>query len=399
MQPVFDEADKLLKKGEPFVLATVVRTKGSTPQKPGAKLLVRRDGTAVGTLGGGCVEADVWAEAKTIFEQNNGAQLRRFVLNEDIAANDGLVCGGNMDILIDPIMGDRDMAPFVDEILAAYQGRGDRAMATLVTPGKTVHGSLRPASGQAIGSPRTGLPGSKLFVRANGSTVGTLGSEALDRAARNTALEVMPRGLERWVETEDGARAFVETFTNPPTVVIAGGGHVGKAVYNFAKMLGYKVWIVDDREVYANKERFPDADRIVVDEFDKGLRSLDLSPNCFVIIATRGHKLDDIATREAARSKAGYIGLLGSRRKSLMIFRDLIREGVPEERIREIRAPVGLDIGGRTPDEIAISIMAEIIAVRHDKQGGSMTMDAKFVDKARQMAAKPRPKSRAIARL
>ena len=358
-----------------------MRTKGSTPQKPGAKLLVRRDGTAVGTLGGGCVEADVWAEAKTILEETRGTQLRRFILNEDIASRDGLVCGGNMDILIDPI-GEADLEPVFDEIVAAYEGKGDRALATLITS----------ATGNA-------LEGAKLFVRADGSTTGTLGSQELDAEAVVAALEMMPKGLERWVETKEGDKAYVETFTNPATVVIAGGGHVGKAVYTVAKTLGFAVKIVDDRPQFANHERFPEAEEIVIDDFDKGLRSLNMTPNCYVIIATRGHKLDDLALIEAAKSNAGYVGLLGSRRKAVMIFRDLIREGIPEARIAEIRAPIGLDLGGRTPEEIAVSIMAEILAVQHGRTGGTMTGEAKMLDKAKQLAAKPRKPARVPAGL
>ena len=121
IQPVLGEAERLLEKGKPFVLATVVHTKGSTPQKPGAKLLIREDGTTVGTLGGGCVEADVWAEARIILDEGGSTQVRRFVLNEDIAAKDGLVCGGTMDILIDPLREQADLLPFFHEIMAAYQ--------------------------------------------------------------------------------------------------------------------------------------------------------------------------------------------------------------------------------------------------------------------------------------
>ena len=376
MERVFGEAEKLLGKGEPFVLATVVRTKGSTPQKPGAKLLIRRDGSTVGTLGGGCVEADIWAEARTILDENLGLQLRRFVLNEEIAAKDGLVCGGNMDILIDPIADQPEMEDYVHEILAAYHGQGDRALATLTSQGS-----------------------GKLFIRADGSTVGSLGAPDRDAKAVEAAIELMPKGRERWVESADGASIYVETFTNPTTVVIAGGGHVGKAIYTMAKFVGFKVIIVDDRPQFANEERFPDADEIVIDDFDKGLRSLNLTPNCYVIVATRGHKLDDVALAEAARSNAGYVGLLGSRRKAVMIFRDLLRQGISEERMRQIHAPVGLDLGGRTPDEIAVSIVAEIVAIKHGRHGGSMTLDQKFLDKAKQLASRPKPRQKVQAAL
>ncbi len=371
MQPVFEEAERLLGQGEPFALATVVRTRGSTPQKPGAKLLVRKDGSAVGTLGGGCVEADVWAEARTILDNEGGSQVRRFDLNEDIAAKDGLVCGGSMEILIDPIQGEQGLMSLVDEILASYEGKGDRAMATLVS------------------SKGKGLPGTKLFIRADGSTVGTLGEAGLDGTATEAAFELMSKGRDRWIETKDGAKLYVESFTTPATLVIAGGGHVGKALYTAAKFAGFKVIIVDDRPMYANQERFPDADAIIVDDFDKGLRSLEMTPNYYVIVATRGHKLDDIALLEAARSRAGYIGLLGSKRKAMLIYRDLVRQGIPIERIAEVRAPVGLDLGGRTPEEIAISIVSEMLAERYERRGGPMTMGDDMIEKARQLASKP----------
>ncbi|MCH8284207.1 MAG: XdhC family protein [Chloroflexi bacterium] len=223
--------------------------------------------------------------------------------------------------------------------------------------------------------------------------------ETLDAEALEAALEMMPKGQERWVETKEGDKAYVETFTNPPTVVIAGGGHVGKAVYTVANTLGFAVKIVDDRPQFANEERFPDADEIVIDDFDKGLRGLNLTPNCYVIVATRGHKLDDVALAEAARSNAGYVGLLGSRRKAVMIFRDLLRQGISEERMRQIHAPVGLDLGGRTPDEIAVSIVAEIVAIKHGRHGGSMTLDQKFLDKAKQLASRPKPRQKVQAAL
>ena len=375
IQPIFGEAGRLLAKGEPFVLATVVNTKGSTPQKPGAKLLVRADGTMFGTLGGGCVEADVLTEARIILEEqganDHGApQLRRFVLNEDIAAKDGLVCGGTMEILIDPVASHPDLVPIFNEILAAFEGEGNRALATLADAGSTA-----------------GTPEAKLFIRADGSTVGTLGAPELDEAAAEAAIELMPKGREVWLTTEAQAKIYVETFTRPATIVVVGGGHVGYAVYKLATFLGFATIIVDDREMFANAERFPEAEQIVIGDFAEGVESLDLTPNSYVLVATRGHKYDDEALLAAARSQAGYLGLLGSKRKAAMIFRHLFEHGVDENRVAEIRAPVGLDIGGRSPEEIAVSVMAEIVAVRHGKAGG-MLKASRLLPKAKQLAGR-----------
>ncbi|MCZ6794683.1 MAG: XdhC family protein [Planctomycetota bacterium] len=371
MQPVFGEAKRLLEEKCPFVLATVVATKGSTPQKPGAKLLVRGDGSIVGTLGGGCVEADVWGAARSILEGGGGRELRRFVLDEDIAAKDGLVCGGVMEIFIEPVLDEPEFRPLVDEILGAYEGKGDCGLANVI-------------SGNSTGDGEKG----RLFIRADGSTEGTLGSGELDELARRAALVEMPRGRECSLEAADGSRVYVETFTTPATVVIAGGGHVGKAISTLAHFLGFRTIIVDDRPKFAREERFPEADQVVLDYFDAGLRGLNLGPNHFVVVATRGHKHDDAALLEAARSGAGYIGLLGSKRKSVMIFRDLIRQGIAEERIRRIRAPVGLDLGGRQPEEIAASILAEILAVRYERSGGPLSLAETVIDQAKRLAAR-----------
>lgn len=369
MDQIFGECKRLLLEDEPFVLATVVRTKGSTPQKPGAKLIVRRDGSTAGTLGGGCVEAEVWAKARVILEEKGQPQVCRFVLNEDLAAKDGLVCGGTMDILIDPIVDQPEFLSVVDEILEAIEGRGDRALAT--------HVALEG---------REDVRSARMFLRSDGSVVGSLGGEALDALAIKSAMESMPTGGESWIETEEGSGVYVETYTNPATVVIVGGGHVGKAIYSVASFLDFRTIVVDDRERFANKERFPEAEVVVAESFDRGLRDLKLGPNHYVVVATRGHKLDDIALREAARSDAGYVGLLGSKRKAVLIFRDLIDQGIPEERVREIRAPIGLDLGGRQPADIAVSIMAEILAVKNDRSGGPLTMGEKLVDRFRRQA-------------
>ncbi len=363
MLEVFKEAKKQLEAGEPFVLASVVKTTGSTPQKPGAKLLVRRDGTIVGTLGGGCVEADVWAVAKEMLASASKPQVWRFELNEDIAAQDGLVCGGVMEILVDPIR-DASLAPLVDEILAAFDGHGARALATLVS--NETNGEVTRAA--------------KAFVHADGNMVGSLGAAELDELATSSALEQMPRGGERWLETS-GCRIFVEAFNRPPTVVIVGGGHVGKALYHVADFLGFRTIVIDDREKFASHERFPNADRVILSDFDHGITSLDLGPNHSVVVATRGHKLDDVALIAAARSGAGYVGLLGSKRKAVLIFRDLLAQGIPTERVREIRAPVGLNLGGRQPEEIAVSVMAEVLAHHHARDGAPLTMGAEVVSK------------------
>ena len=372
MRDVFEETVNQLEKGGPVVLATVVRTKGSTPQKPGAKLLVREDGSGVGTLGGGCVEGDIWYAAKELMRRGGAAQHREYQLNEDLAAEDGLVCGGTMYFLIDPAYEPQELLPYAREIDAAYSGEAAVALATLVIPGNG------PGNGNGAQT------GAKLFIRADGTSEGTLGEPGIDREAANLGRELMAHGQSEYVTTEDGAEYFIEAYTTPPQLVICGGGHVSKAIAPLAKPLGFRLFITDDREEFANSDRFPEADIVLPLKPEDALAQLPINPNTFIVIATRGHRYDNVALEAAARTPARYVGLMGSMRKAILIYEDLIRSGVPIERIKEIRSPIGLDIHARTPEEIAVSIMAEMLMFRLGGAGGPMLLDESRVDRIRE---------------
>ena len=368
MKEVFHEAVNRLEQGEPVVVATVVRTKGSTPQKPGAKLLVREDGSGVGTLGGGCVEGDIWFAAKQLMKRGGSAQYREYQLNEDLAAQDGLVCGGTMYFLIDPVYRPEEYLSFAEEIDRAYTGAGAVALANLI---QAPEGSPVPL-------------GAKLFIREDGTTEGTLGDPDLDREAVKRALELMVHGKNEYVVADRGAEYFIEAFTTPPQLVICGGGHVSKAIAPLAKTLGFRLFITDDREEFANAERFPEADMVVPLKPEDALPQLPINPNTFIVVATRGHRLDNVALEAAARTPARYVGLMGSRRKTILIYEDLIRSGLPIERIKEIRSPIGLDIHARTPEEIAVSIIAEVLMFRLGGTGQPMTLEEHRIDRIRE---------------
>ncbi len=369
MREIFEEVGGLIENERPFALATVVRTKGSTPQKPGSKMLVREDGSFAGTLGGGCIEADAYTASKLAIAEGTPPDVQGFTLNDDLAAQDGLVCGGTMYIMIDQPQKDQMYVDFTREINAAYRGEGGVALAMV-----TQKGAL------------SGEVGTKVLIREDGSRVGSLGETSLDHAAAEAAREAMDFGRQDFISTKDGTEIYVEAFTSPATVVLVGGGHVSYAIYKLATFLGYRTRVVDDREQFGNAERFPEADKIVVGEYDSGIRDVGITANSFVVVATRGHKYDDMALLEAAKSPAKFIGLLGSRRKALLIFPTLLSSGVSLERVSEIRTPVGLNLGGRTPESIALSVMAEIEMVRYGGDGSSMKMDEKLVLKAREKA-------------
>ena len=369
MKDVVQGALDVLKDGQPCVIATVVRTKGSTPQKAGAMLLVRDDGSGLGTLGGGCVEGDIWFAAKEILRRNGGPEFKDYYLNEDIAARDGLVCGGTMYFYLEPFRNGDEFLPIGEEIIDAYEGGDPVGLATLVNAPQIASGS----------GPK---PGAKLLLRSDGSVAGTLGTTELDAKAIEAATRVAEIGNSESITTSEGAEIFVEGFTTPPTLVMVGGGHVGKATADLANFLGYRVYVVDDRAEFSNKERFPYADGTVVAPYDQWANHLTVNVNSFIVVGTRGHRFDDMALESALTSRARYIGLLGSRRKTLMIYRRLMEQGVSKDRIKEVYAPVGLNIGALTPEELAVSIMSEIIMVRRGGGGGPMQMGDWYVDRA-----------------
>ena len=239
MKAVYDEASQLARENKDFVIATVVHTQGSTPQKPGAALLVREDGSTVGTLGGGCVEGDIWFAAKEALREQSGPLYKRYYLNEDIAARDGLVCGGTMFFFIEPFLERNPHADLSAEVADAYAGGPSLSIATLVTSDRLPNGA-------------------RIVVREDGVSEGTLGDAALDAEAIATARAVMPMGKTARLRNNEGDEVFVEGYTAPALMALIGGGHVNLQVARLAQMMGFRVMVTDDRREFANTERFPD---------------------------------------------------------------------------------------------------------------------------------------------
>ena len=368
MRQIYAKMAELERERRRFAVCTVVRTVGSTPQVVGAKLLVDDLGRLTGTLGGGCVEGDAFVEAKRVIETGT-ASLREFELTEDLAWDTGLVCGGTMWIAIEPgeralRLGNRDL---LGDVLAASSGGKPVAVVTLLRKqGRDLE------------------PSGKLFVETDGSTHGTLGER--DAQARTAALAALQKGTARTVTLDDTHELLIEPVLAKPRLVIAGGGHVGLALAKMGAMLEYDVTVIDDRPEFSERERFgPGIDVIRMDMAD-ALRTMPIGWNTFIVIASRGHKLDAACLREAVKRDARYVGLLGSRRKTVLIAKMLRDEGVSEERIRAVHAPIGLDLGGRTPTEIALSVLSEMSMERHGGSGRPLRIDDAILDRT---AAKP----------
>ncbi len=381
MESVFKAAVEELDDKKPMVVATVVRTSGSTPQKSGAKLLVRQDGSGVGTLGGGCVEGDIWFAAQELLKRGGDAELRDYELNEDLAAQDGLVCGGTMYFLIDPIRDSDPYRDFAAQAAHAYAGGPPMAIVNVTDA---------PAGSKV-------KVGTKMLVRENGDTQGSLGDKVLEAMTTAKARDLMAMGKNDYLRLDDGIECYIEAYTTPPTLVLIGGGHVSKAIAPIAKSVGFRIFVFDDREQFSNPERFPEADITLVGDYRDGFDKLPVNTNSFVVVASRGHQFDDAAVSGALRTPASYIGLLGSKRKTILIFEELIRNGFDPEELRRINAPIGLDIGGRTPEEIAISVMSEIIAFRLGGTGGSMKLQERLLDKAIERATRSPAPEHAMA--
>lgn len=377
MESVFRAAVDEAKSGNDHVIATVIRTSGSTPQKSGAKLLVRKDGSGVGTLGGGCVEGDIWFAARQLLKRGGDAEMRDYELNEELAAQDGLVCGGTMYFLIDPVRSEDGSAnsygEFAEEVVAAYEGGAPVAIVNIVVAPEDSDLKV----------------GSRMLVRENGATSGSLGDEKLESKSAQQARELMALGKNDYFVTDSGVEYYIEAYTTPPTLVIAGGGHVSKALAPVAKSVGFRLFILDDREEFANPDRFPEAEIVQVGDYESGLQEMPINANSFIVIATRGHRYDDAALASALKTPASYVGLLGSKRKTILIYEALLRRGFTVDDLRRTRSPIGLDIGARTPEEIAISVMAEILMFRLGGEGGTLKLEERLIQSAVKRAAKP----------
>src|SRR5580693_9520330 len=262
---IYDEIVRLRKIGQKCAVATIVQVNGSIPSYESAKMLVREDGSMLGTIGGGCVEAEVWNAAREVIETEKPRHLT-FSLGQDAAYDNGLICGGQLNI-------------------------------------------------------------------------------------------------------------FVEPVTPQPRAYIFGGGHVSKSLSKVANLAGFATVIIDDREAFANKERFPEADEVYAEEYESVFPKLPITSTSYIIIVTRGHRDDMRVLRWAVETPARYISMIGSKRKTISVIHELEKEGFRHAAFEKIFAPMGLEIGAETPEEIAISVVSEMIAMRRTPRSEEHTSE------------------------
>ncbi len=345
MNSVYSAVPGRLEKGSPLALATIVETSGSTPQVPGVSALFSQQGLAQGTLGGGSLEAEAERRARAALDSGRSV-LFSFDLRGSGLEDEEPVCGGEATLLIDA-----SPASNLDAFLRmkdSLRWRRRGVMVTRVRQGSSGEAEIRRRWVEdAAPVPESGLP---------------VSAAAITRAlAENTPLLLRPSGEDR----RSGGFDFIEPLSPLPRLLIVGGGHIGQAVSRLAAPLGFEVTVIDDRAEFASRRRFPEAAEIIVGRPGPALTDIPVGDDTYIVIVTRGHRDDAEALRACIRTAAAYVGMIGSRSKVSLVRETFLRHGwASAEQFDRVRTPIGLPIGSRTVEEIAVSIAAELVQVR-----------------------------------
>jgi xanthine dehydrogenase accessory factor len=339
MRDILSDLDNWRAQNRSIVLATVVQTWGSSPRRAGAKMALTPDGKITGSVSGGCVEGAVF-EAGVEVLKSNTPQLLHFGVADETAWEVGLACGGSIDIFVKPL--DSDFFKAVRAELVE-----DHSAVTVTV----VRGPDE-------------LLGRELLVRDTGDVTGTI-SEDLDQSVLKLARETLEDGVSRRAMLNEAVEVFLETILPPPTLIAVGGVHITIALMALAKTLGYRTVVIDPRGAFGSAERFPNVDQLIQAWPDEAFQQVPLTRSTAVAMLTHDPKLDDPALKLALPSAAFYVGALGSKTTQAKRRQRLLDEGLTEAQLNRLHGPIGLEIGAGTPEEIAMSIMAEIVAARN----------------------------------
>lgn len=354
MEEIYAEILKALEKKEKLALATLITRVGSAPRGVGAKYLIKEDGSSLGSIGGGCVEAEVWQGAREVMRKGEGGVLH-FSLTAEQLAEGGLICGGNIDIFVEPLK--EESIPIYREVMKVKQKGGAAVLATLISmdgvfPKGERSKALFKISGEKVGSL---IDGKKLERRILEESETLLNEKKPKVMVLNSGKEEVT-----WEKME----VLLEPILSEPTVYIFGAGHISQQLSPLAKRVHFKVVVIDDREMFANRERFPEADEVIVSEFEECFDRFTIDESSYIVIVTRGHLYDGFVLEQAVKTSARYIGMIGSKKKIRTLYQNLMEKGVPKEALNRVHAPIGLDIHSETPEEIGVSIIAELIKAR-----------------------------------
>jgi xanthine dehydrogenase accessory factor len=370
---MYEEILAGLRGKERLVLATIVSSSGSTPVPPGAKMLVRDGGAIpVGTVGGGCVEADVLGEARRFLSSGGASLIRRFTLTEDDIES-GMLCGGTIDVFVERLVPEEGRV--YAAMLSGRESGRDGAVVTIIGQSNEKQGKVLVSLG-ASGVDEEGFQALERIT----TPIPALFEETLRGAVHRQTVVRLPFS---------GGEYLIEPVIGIQDLIIFGGGHVSKYVSRSAAMAGFRVTVVDDRQEYANPHRFPEAHRTLAVGFDESWGLVEVRASTSIVIVTRGHKFDERILERAVQTEARYIGMIGSTRKVTATFEKLVRRGISRQVLKRVHAPIGLDIGALSAEEIGISIAAELIAVRRGALSFAGVMSARVSEFFQRGAAGP----------
>ncbi len=354
MDDLYRQVNQELSQGRDIVLATIIRQKGSAPRTTGTCFLIRSDGQFSGTIGGGKLEAEVLQAAPEVFSRRKNKLLFFRLRGEEVAQTE-MICGGEVDVFLELISAQNPHHRHFFNCLSSLSLPDHKIL--LVTRVEDQGRADREETKFLFYSEEEG----GYFPNPPPAWIQPLRDRLSTFLNNDPPVQVL-------TEPTGKAKLFLETRTPPATVFLFGAGHVSRPLCRLAKMAGFRVIVIDDREEFPTTARFPEADELIVRSFDADLNELSLGPNAYIVIITRGHLHDHQILRQVLKKPLGYLGMIGSRRKTGIIFEALRREGFSEEKIKTIHAPIGLAINAQTPEEIAISIIAEMIQVRGEGQ-------------------------------
>jgi xanthine dehydrogenase accessory factor len=339
MRDILPDLDKWRPEGQSIALATVIQTWGSSPRRAGAKMALTPDGKITGSVSGGCVEGAVF-EAGVEVLKSNCPQLLHFGVADETAWEVGLACGGSIDIFVKPLD-----TEFFDALRAVWVAE-------------------QPAVAISVVRGPEELFGCEMLVREDGNITGSLDAN-LDKQAVELAKGALARGESHRAMLNEDVEVFVEVVLPPPTLIAVGGVHITIALMALAKTLGYRTVVIDPRAAFGNEERFPNVDQLIQLWPDEAFQQIPITRSTAIAMLTHDPKLDDPALKIALPSPAFYVGALGSKTTQSKRRQRLLEEGLTEAQLDRLHGPIGLNIGAGTPEEIAMSIMAEIVAARN----------------------------------
>ncbi len=336
---IYKKAISVLSRGENIALITVISTTGSTPGKVGYKMLVwGKNGETIGTVGGGLTEANVINIAKKILPKMEN-QVVKFNLNGTENDEKG-ICGGSIEFLIETF--DKKSLPLFKELSAVIENGVWGALVSIIRPNKAPE---------------------KIFLSSI-EKLDTVANIHFSPEVTASIKELVAKERPAKKTLKDGVEIFVETIAEQPMVFIFGAGHLSYHISRYAQSVNFRVTVCDDRVEFANKNRFPDASNIIVEGYERIFDKIDINKSSYIVIVTQGHKSDEIVLERAVKTNAKYIGMIGSKRKTLTILKKLHEKGIPIRTLERVYSPIGISIGAFTPEEIALSIVCELIKIR-----------------------------------